>query len=108
MHLREFLPPSVSYMGFDRFPAVPGVNEIDLDARRFPPGSWDYVVLLGVLSWISEKQWTLDQARKHSIRLILTRKNAEYDQYVEAAGWRLERALPFKANTGIIEVALYV
>lgn len=107
MLLRKHLPGNVAYEGYDRYPALPEVKYVDLDNHGFPEGHWDYTVLLGVLSWINEKAWTVKRARSASNFMIVTRSNADFDQMITDAGWTLKRSLPYTANTGVIDIRLY-
>jgi hypothetical protein len=107
MLIRDHLPEGCEYAGFDRYPALPEVQPIDLDAKEFPPGHFDYVLLLGVLSWIKEREFTLRAARTASPLLIATRADDTFDAIISDAGWTLEKSLPHISNSGEIGVCLY-
>ena len=77
MRLRDMLPPGCIYTPADLEPLSPGVQKVDLNRREFPNGSYDYVVLLGVLGYLHEPAAVLHRARAHADRLIVSYKVAK-------------------------------
>jgi SAM-dependent methyltransferase len=71
MHLRKFLPSGCHWTGADLDPVLSEVQRIDLDRKEFPAGEFDYVVMLGLLHWIEQKQWVLTRAHQAAPALIL-------------------------------------
>jgi Methyltransferase domain len=56
MSLRRYLPPDCTYHPADLYPWTSGVHHADVDANIFPQGSFDCVVLLGVIEYLT-KPW---------------------------------------------------
>ena len=95
MLLRQHLPEGCTYAGYDFEPISDEVGFVDLDKRQFPEGQWDYIVLLGVLSWIKEQEWTLEAARKVAGKLVITNAEQRLLPRTSAAGWKHEKTITY-------------
>jgi SAM-dependent methyltransferase len=102
--LRGFLPPGCTWIGYDLRPLGTDVLPIDLDAGEFPTGHFDYVVLLGVLDWLSEPRAVLEKARRASpfliandkcrrwhLRHLLKSKRSELARLLRGTGWSVRK-----------------
>lgn len=96
MVLRQHLPEGCTYAGCDFQPMFPEVEFIDLDKRQFPAGKWDYVALLGVLGWITEKDFALEAARKVASKLVVSGGDDELLEQARAAGWNHEKTYTYR------------
>jgi SAM-dependent methyltransferase len=99
--LRRTLPGGCDWFGYDLRPLSPDVVALDLDTREFPDGSYDYIVLLGVLTWLKRPVEVLKQARRHAPHLIasdrLSRRfwqaadtSEELEPMLPGTGWSLD------------------
>ncbi len=105
MVLRDHLPDGVRYQGIDAFPYKPDALCFDLDRHEFPDGIWDYVALIGVLSWITEKHWTLRRIRDASSNLILSRDEsvrARWQILLHETAWQMVETKPVRPNLDMI------
>ena len=100
--LRPMLPDDCEWFGYDLRPLSPDVVALDLDAGEFPDGNYDYVVLLGVLTWLKRPVDVLKRARQHAPHLIasdrLSRRlwrtadtSEELEQMLPGTGWSLDK-----------------
>jgi SAM-dependent methyltransferase len=98
--LRRFLPAGCTWIGYDLRPLNAEVHPIDLDAGEFPPGHFDYIVLLGVLDWLREPRAVLakarrvapflianDKCRRWRLRHLLKSKKSELERLLPGTGW---------------------
>lgn len=72
MTLGQYLDSTCQYYPADVVERIPGAFVVDLNAKQFPPGSYDVITLLGVLEYVHDVPWVLDQVRKVSRSLIVT------------------------------------
>jgi hypothetical protein len=106
--IRPFLAEGVRYTGCDLEPAVRGVQRVNIDAHEFPEGHWDYVLFLGVLSWVAEKDWALRTARQRARFAIITNGEREFGAAVRAAGWTFQKEIIGEvSDNGKVPIDLY-
>jgi Methyltransferase domain len=72
MTLSALLKSNCTYIPADLVERRPGCHVIDLNQRQFPPGQYDWVVLLGVLEYIHEPAWALVRASDAAPNLLVT------------------------------------
>lgn len=72
MHLRKYLSDGCTYTPSDLRAWTDEVIICDLDAGQFPDGYFDVITLLGVLGFVKDTEGTLEKARKHAKRLVVT------------------------------------
>ena len=72
MALRRALKPGCVYVPADIVEREPGCMVIDLNRQEFPPCSYDWVTLLGVLEYIHDPAWALQKAHEAASNLLLT------------------------------------
>jgi hypothetical protein len=70
MALQSFLPTGCQYTPADLTKWSDDVIVVDLDRGEFPAGSYDYVVILGVLEYLQTPAAVLREARLHAAHLI--------------------------------------
>ncbi|MBN9657090.1 MAG: hypothetical protein J0H49_02875 [Acidobacteria bacterium] len=128
MSLRRFLPSGCQYFPADLPKWSAEVIRVDLDAGEFPPGRYDYVVLLGVLEYLTNPAAVVAAAADHTRTLIAgyshpgpqsvisQRRNALWinDFYVDdlralfrSTGWTI-RSLQVYKNTPTEREVIYV
>lgn len=65
MALEEALAPDCTYQAADVIERRPGACLIvDLNARQFPSGRYDWIVVLGVVEYVRDVPWLLASARE--------------------------------------------
>jgi SAM-dependent methyltransferase len=100
--LRRTLPAGCEWFGYDLRPLSPNVIALDLDAGEFPDGRFDYVALLGVLTWLKRPAAVLQRARKCAPYLIATdrlsrrlwktgHESDELEPMLPGTGWSLDK-----------------
>ena len=62
--LRDFLPAGCIWTGYDLRPLSSEIKPLDLDTEAFPPGDFDYVMFLGLLTWLKQPKRVLRAARR--------------------------------------------
>lgn len=72
MALRGCLSAGCTYTPCDVVEREPGAQVADLNCKEFPPGEYDWITLLGVLEYIHDPAWPLQQARAAAPHLLLT------------------------------------
>jgi SAM-dependent methyltransferase len=92
--LRRLLPEGCEWLGYDLRPQSPDVVALDLDAGEFPDCSSDYVVLLGVLTWLKHPTDVLKRARRCAPHLIASDRLPRRFWRTAARGEELEPMLP--------------
>ncbi len=70
MAVRGFLPPGCSYIPADLTRWTEDTIQVDLNAGQFPEGTYDVIVMLGVLEYLNDVPAVLAKARVHASRLI--------------------------------------
>jgi len=124
MALGSLLAPGSRYQPADVVERRPGCFVVDLNRREFPPGTYDWVTFLGVLEYIHDLRWPLEQAAKAAPRMIVTyctdigadpmlRRGmgwvndlaaADFRRELEAAGWRVDEAFEVKRGPSNIQL----
>jgi len=124
MALGSLLSPGCTYQPADVVERRPGCFVVDLNRREFPPGTYDWVTFLGVLEYIHDLRWPLEQAAKAAPRMIVTyctdigadpqiRRGLgwvndlsadDFRQELEATGWRVDEA--FEVKRGVSNIQL--
>jgi hypothetical protein len=100
--LRSALPEGCEWLGYDLRPQSPDVVALDLDAGEFPDGRYDYVVLLGVLTWLKRPIDVLKRARQNASHLIASDRlrrrfwrtpdrGEELEPMLPGTGWSLDK-----------------
>jgi SAM-dependent methyltransferase len=92
--LRRTLPEGCEWFGYDLKPLSPDVVALDLDAGEFPDGTYDYVVLLGVLAWLKRPVEVLKRARQCAPHLIASDRLSRRFWKTADTGEELEPMLP--------------
>ena len=120
---RALVSDRCRYLGADLAPLDPETLSLDLDLDPLPPGTFDIVVMLGVLEYLRSPEQALRKARASGRRALLSycclkggadharivRKRRERrwindwsrDEVIasaERAGWRLAREEPFNED----------
>ena len=72
MALRRFLPTGCRYVPADLAQWTEEVIPVDLETGAFPRGSYDVVVILGVLEHLTDPINVMRQAREHGRELIVS------------------------------------
>ena len=72
MALRSLLPQGCRYIPADLTKWSDDVIVVDLNRQEFPGGSYDYVVMLGVLEYLQSPPGVLREARRHASKLIVS------------------------------------
>ena len=72
MALRRFLPTGCRYVPADLAQWTDEVIPVDLETGAFPRGSYDVVVILGVLEHLTDPISVIKQAREHGRELIVS------------------------------------
>jgi hypothetical protein len=124
MALGSLLKPGCSYFPADVLERRPGAFVADLNAKEFPPGSYDWVSFLGVLEYIHAPAWPLARAREAAPNLIATYcthvggdvalrrgmgwvndlTRADFEAALAATGWRIARAQEVKRGPTNIQL----
>ena len=124
MALGSLLSPGCTYQPADVVERRPGCFVVDLNRREFPPGTYDWVTFLGVLEYIHDLRWPLEQAAKAAPRMIVTyctdigadpqiRRGLgwvndlsadDFRRELEATGWRVDEA--FEVKRGVSNIQL--
>jgi len=124
MALGSLLAPGCKYQPADVVERRPGCFVVDLNRREFPPGTYDWVTFLGVLEYIHEPRWPLEQAAKAAPRMIVTyctdigadpvlRRGLgwvndlpadAFRRELEAAGWRVDEVFEVKRGPSNIQL----
>jgi SAM-dependent methyltransferase len=100
--LRRTLPEGCEWLGYDLRPQSPDVVALDLDAGEFPDGNYDYIVLLGVLTWLKRPVEVLKRARRSAPYLIASDRRSrrfwrtadtseELEPMLPGTGWALDK-----------------
>ena len=72
MLLADTLPEGCAYTGADLVPFRPEVLRCDLNnGGEFPPGRYDYIVMLGVLVYLHHPERVLREARQRADWLVV-------------------------------------
>jgi hypothetical protein len=72
MALRDYLPDGCSYIPADIHQWTPDVRHVDVDANTFPEGVFDFVVLLGVLEFLTEPELAFAFARRRATAMVVS------------------------------------
>ncbi len=106
--LRQFLPQGCTWKGYDLRPLRPEVGLLDLDNGGYPDGHFDYVMMLGVLTWLSNPIAVLQRALSSAPFLIasdrrrrwrwkqplrLPTRSDELDRMVAVTQWQIDRKI---------------
>lgn len=109
MQLRKHLPEGCTYTPADLTKWTPETIQVDLNRGEFPPGSFDYATILGVLEYLPRAGVTLENAKRGCQQLIVSycHPNAgrfgaarnsysvsEFDELLRSSGWSVLRSLP--------------
>lgn len=124
MALRRFLKSGCKYFPADVVSRGPSTYVIDLNKNEFPPGNFDYIVMLGVVEYIHDARVLLDRTREQGGNLIVTYctntaldlharrgmgwvndfSDAEFQLLLRAAGWAIERSAAIKRGVNNIQM----
>jgi hypothetical protein len=80
--LREHLPMGCTYVPADVTKWTDEVHQLDLDADQFPPGTYDFAVMLGVLEYLTDPGLALKNARATCGHLITSYCHPRHWRYV--------------------------
>ena len=69
---RDLIAGRCTWLGTDLQPVLPGVQALNLECDPLPAGSWDAVVMLGVLEYIHDTPGVLAKLFRHSPKLVMT------------------------------------
>ena len=104
------------------------VHQVDLDKGEFPPGHYDYVMMLGVLEYLRDPPSALSAARAASSNLVTSychpgassrkrkrRQNLWINDYspdefrpmLEQAGWYLTEEVEYSHGSRVVQVVYY-
>jgi hypothetical protein len=72
MALRNYLPSGCAYTPADLVPWTPEVQWTDADEGIFPPGEFDYVIVLGVIEYLSAPDRVFQFARERSNSMVVS------------------------------------
>ena len=128
MQLETLLPEGCTYTPADQVKWTEDVFKVDLDQQEFPPGSFDCIVILGVLEYLQTPGFPIARAAESCTKLITTychplpdtdiarrRQNgwindlseADLTALIVAAGWKLSHSEVFQVSKKF-EQRLYV
>jgi hypothetical protein len=72
MALRRYLPAGCSYIPADIHRWTPEVRHVDVDANAFPDGTFDCIVLLGVLEYLTKPELAFAFARSRARTMVVS------------------------------------
>lgn len=88
MALRQHLPPGCLYRPADLYQWTPQVRHADIDANIFPDGTFDCVVLLGVIEYLTKPQLAFRFAQGCASAMVISYcYPLAPDHSREQAGW---------------------
>jgi len=127
MVLKRFLHKGCRYQPCDLFARSPECLVADLNKKEFPQGRYDWVVMLGVLQYIYDPAWAVEQCLKVANRAAIAytpifpfehvsnslewRKAHDWVNHydvnnfialVETAGWHVHRKIYVTSNLLLI------
>jgi hypothetical protein len=71
MALRQYLPPGCQYHPADLVSRGPDAQVVDLNKGEFPVGSFDWIVMLGVIEYVFDVPAVLHACRKAAKFLVV-------------------------------------
>lgn len=122
MSLRDYLKPNCRYQPSDIHDRGQGCIVADLNRNEFPSGVYDFVTMIGVLVYLNDPAWVLENCRAAAPRGIFTYNplsarapdrerqaatrhksgwrhtftTAEFSTKIEGANWTIQSILPVR------------
>jgi hypothetical protein len=72
MTLRNYLARGCTYIPADLYQWTPEVRRVDVDNDIFPSGKFDFVVLLGVIEYLTKAELVFAFAREHAASMVVS------------------------------------
>lgn len=72
MALQRYLPDGCVYCPADLYQWTPAVRHVDIDANVFPDGTFDCVVLLGVIEYLTKPELAFHFGRERASAMVIS------------------------------------